>query len=203
MTQIVIVDYGSGNIGSVANMIRRVGHQPLVSQDPSVISSASHLVLVGVGAFDSGMGRLSALKLIDPIRSAVHDGGARLLGVCLGMQLLTEGSDEGDLSGLGLIRGHCRRLTPTAHYRVPNMGWREVKMTQDQAVFDGLEESAKFYFVHSFAAVCDDQSNVLATLAADSTVNAAIINGNVIGVQFHPEKSHRFGMRLYANFCDL
>ena len=203
MTHVVIIDYGSGNIGSVANMIRRVGHHPVVSQDPDVISTASHLVLVGVGAFDSGMSRLSSLDLIEPIRDAVRERGSHLLGVCLGMQLLTEGSDEGELDGLGFVHGRCRRLTPTTHYRVPNMGWREIYLEQEHPVFAGLEGASRFYFVHSYAPVCEDQSNVLATLAVDRTINAAIVSDNVIGVQFHPEKSHRFGMRLYANFCDL
>lgn len=203
MTNIIIIDYGSGNVGSVANMIRRVGHNPVISRDPDVISHASHLVLVGVGAFDTGMSRLTELELVAPLLDAVRIGGSHLLGVCLGMQLLTDGSDEGSSIGLGLIPGRCRRLEPNDYYRVPNMGWREVTVRYQHPIFAGIEESSRYYFVHSYSAHCHDERNLLATLTVDSSVTAAISSGNVIGVQFHPEKSHRFGLSLYKNFCAL
>ena len=203
MTTIVIIDYGSGNVGSVANMIRRVGHNPLISRDPDVISRANHLVLVGVGAFDTGMTRLTNLNLVEPLLEAVRVHGSHLLGVCLGMQLLTDGSEEGSSVGLGLIAGRCHRLRPSAYYRVPNMGWREVTVRHQHPLFTGLEEGSKYYFVHSYSVNCNDKSNLLATLTVDTSVTAAISSGNVMGVQFHPEKSHRFGLSLYKNFCSL
>jgi glutamine amidotransferase len=197
------VDYGSGNIGSVANMIRRLGHEPLISRNPEDISRASHLILVGVGAFDSGMAQLSRMDLVEPLQRAVKQNGSFLLGVCLGMQLLLDGSDEGSSMGLSLIPGRCRRLSPTEHYKVPNMGWRELIIRNQHPLFNGLERDSRFYFVHSYAAHCNDESSLLATLRVDSTVTAAISDGNVMGVQFHPEKSHRFGLTLYENFCSL
>lgn len=202
---IVIVDYEVGNVGSILNMCKRVEIPAALSRDPSVIAKAQKLILPGVGAFDAGMERLVHHNLIEVLRRRVLDERAPLLGICLGMQLLGSGSEEGARPGLGLLPARCVRFAEdrAKDIKVPHMGWNVVTPTRPHALFKSEDPELRFYFVHSYHVVPDDPSHALATTNYGGEFTSAIGNDNVLGVQFHPEKSHRFGMRLMANFAAM
>lgn len=202
---IIVVDSGIANVGSVVNMFRKVGTSALASGDPNVVAGASKLVLPGIGAFDSAMESLRALQLVDVIRDLVERKHLPTLGICLGMQLLMDGSDEGVLPGFGWIEGRARRFSFTggvAALTIPHMGWNEVTVRKPCPYFDGVSEPQRFYFAHSFHATCERAADVLAAAHYGYEFAAAIQRDNVAGVQFHPEKSHRFGMRLLKAFAE-
>jgi glutamine amidotransferase len=199
---ITIVDCGLGNTGSVLNMIQRVGGEARLSHSAEEIACAEKLILPGVGAFDAGVASLSETGLGDAVKSAVADG-AWLLGVCLGMQLLLEESEEGAREGLGLVRGRCLRFDLAGQgLRVPHMGWNTVDVKESSVLFGGEDEERRYYFVHSYYAVCDDPADVAATTTYGHEFVAAIEHDRVLGAQFHPEKSHRFGMALMRRFVE-
>lgn len=199
----VILNYGLGNLGSIRNMLDRIGHKASISADPGDVADAERLILPGVGAFDEGMRRFAEAGFLEPLRRRVLEEGAPLLGICLGMQMLLDGSDEGELPGLGFIKGRCRRIRPEGGLKVPHMGWNTVRVRASASLFAGLEEQPRFYFVHSFAGDCEDPVDVAAEADYGGPLTAAVARGNVYGVQFHPEKSHSFGMRLLDNFARL
>jgi glutamine amidotransferase len=199
---ITVVDYGAGNIGSVLNMIRKVGGRAVATREPAVLQEAEKILLPGVGSFDNAMGRLAALGLVDVLRQRAA-AGVPLFGICLGMQLLADSSEEGTLGGLALIPGRVRRFVfdeADAALKVPHMGWNRVVPAKDHLMCCGLEEGARFYFVHSYRFECADQSDVLFHTSYGGEFASGVQRGNVMGVQFHPEKSHRFGMQLLKNF---
>jgi glutamine amidotransferase len=201
---IVIVDYGMGNLGSMANMLRKVGANAAVSSDAEVIARAERLVIPGVGAFDAGM-RALAERGLEPVLRERVAAGTPTLGVCLGMQLFARGSEEGRLPGLGWIDAHARRFRPDAAVpplKVPHMGWNGVRPLREHPLFAGMPEEMRFYFVHSYHVVCDDAESALAHAEYGGDFVAAVARDNVVGVQFHPEKSHRFGMQLLRNFAE-
>lgn len=199
---LVIVDYGLGNLGSVANMLRRIGVTSRVSSSPADVENASALILPGVGAFDLGMRNLGARDLIEPLRERVLDQGCPILGICLGMQLLTRSSEEGGCEGLGWIRAVTKKLDLAgSSLPVPHMGWNDTRTT-DHALFHDVPGTPRFYYVHSYHVVCDDPADVAATCRYGVEVTAAIHHGNIYGTQFHPEKSHKFGMRVLQNFVE-
>jgi glutamine amidotransferase len=199
---ITIVDCGLGNAGSVLNMIRRVGGEARLSAIPQEVASATKLILPGVGAFDAGMTALGTSGLGDAVREAV-DAGAMLLGICLGMQLLLEGSEEGSLPGLGLVPGRCRRFDLAEQgLRVPHMGWNTITATRSSILFEPTDDEQRFYFVHSYHAECEDPADVSATANYGIEFTAAVERGRVLGAQFHPEKSHRFGMALMTRLIE-
>ena len=200
---ITIVDYGVGNIASLVNMFEHVGAETRLSAQPSEIARAPRLLLPGVGSFAHAMEVLRSRGIDQALRTAASNGAA-LLGVCLGMQLLARHSEEGDAEGLGLIAADVRRITPSNDgVKVPNMGWREVVPVGDTWLVRGDLETERFYFAHSYHMVCDDPADVAATTDYDGAKTVAVAHGNVYGAQFHPEKSHRFGMRLLADFAGL
>lgn len=202
MTEVVVLNYGLGNVGSITNMLRKLGQEPTVSDEPHLIANAKRLVIGGVGSFDAGVNGLRQRNLDSAIIEAVEQG-AKVLGICLGMQLLTNSSEEGVLPGLGLIGGVCKKLTPTSVSRVPNMGWRHLSITQRNSVLGEVEADSRFYFVHSYSVHCDDDGDVSALISPENLVVAAINRENVYGVQFHPEKSHRHGLAVLRGFCSL
>ena len=193
-----------GNVGSIANMLKKVGAEATITGDPRVIASADKLILPGVGAFDNAMRELSSRSLIPVLREQVIERGKQILGLCLGMQLFTEGSEEGRATGLGWVPGRAVRFRASAEsgaLKVPHMGWNIATPTTADPLFAGLDYDARFYFVHSFHVSCDDAS-VLAITNYGAPFVSAIRKRNIAGVQFHPEKSHRFGMRLLRNFAE-
>lgn len=202
---ITVVDYGIGNLGSVLNMFRKIGVEAQRSADPEVIAQADKLLLPGVGAFDRAMRALHDSNMVEPLNHSVLRRGATVLGICLGMQLLTNGSAEGVLPGLGWIPGSAQRLElgPDSKLRIPHMGWARLEPVSDSALLAGLDDHSRFYFVHSFGVVCERDADVLARARHGQPFTAAVAHANVYGVQFHPEKSHRFGMQLLKNFARL
>lgn len=200
---ITVVDYGMGNLGSIQNMFRRLGHECVITTDAAVISAASRLILPGVGAFDRGMAKLRELHLREALEERVRDAGVPVLGICLGAQLMTRRSDEGEEPGLGWVAADTIRFfsREPVDLPVPSMGWSEVQRTTPHWIFDGMYEDPRFYFVHAYHFVCDHPSDVICTSRYGYEFAAAFASGNVVGVQFHPEKSHKFGMRLLDRFA--
>lgn len=197
-----LVDYGLGNLGSVANMFKRVGADIVRMTAPDEVETVDKVLLPGVGAFDAGARRLHESGWDDALREHAARGKP-LLGICLGMQLLLDGSEEGELRGLGLIRGHSVRFDESTGIRVPHMGWNLIQPARSHPLTADLPEDSRFYFVHSYHVVPDRPEDVLAVTAYGEPFAAMICSGNVMGAQFHPEKSHAFGMKIMRNFADL
>ena len=200
---ILIVDYDVGNIASLVNIFDHIGVLAEPTGEAERIRTAQRLVLPGVGAFDKAMRSLEERNLIEPLREAATVRKIPLLGVCLGMQLLARRSEEGVLGGLGLIDADVVRIPSVENVKVPHVGWAEVAPTGNSPLFGQTAHRERFYFVHSYHMRCDNPADVAATIHHGSELCAAVSRGNVHGVQFHPEKSHRFGMRLLKSFAEL
>lgn len=205
---ISIVDYGMGNLGSIANMLRYIGKSCEITSDPEQLYKAEKLILPGVGAFDSAMQNICNSGLRDALDDVALRRKVPVLGICLGMQLLTKGSEEGVLPGLNWIDAHTLsfRGRVSNQYKVPHMGWNVVRAWQaDSPLLKGLynEDEVRFYFVHSYFVKATHKSDNLLSSEYGLTFDAAINRDNIFGVQFHPEKSHRFGMTLLKNFAEL
>jgi glutamine amidotransferase len=201
MAEVSILDYGIGNVGSILNMMRKLRVPAESVSDRASLRDASRLILPGIGAFDACVSALEASGLRDEVLEFAA-GGRPLLGICVGMQMLTLGSEEGNHPGLGLIRAQTRRFKPAAGLRVPHMGWDSIQWTsRDHPLSRDLQDENRFYFVHSYCVKCESPVDSLAVCTYGEEFSAAIANRNIAGVQFHPEKSHRFGLQLLANFA--
>jgi glutamine amidotransferase len=201
---ITIIDYNMGNIASIKNMLKKIGYEAVVTSDPAVIECAKRIILPGVGAFDYGMKNLKDLGLIDVIKGKVLDDKVPFLGICLGMQLLTSGSEEGLLQGLRLINANTKKFTPCGeNMKIPHMGWNYVTPIIDSALFKGVEQDMRFYFVHSYYVDCHDKNDSLANTSYGVQFTSVVGRENILGVQFHPEKSHKYGMKLLKNFVEM
>lgn len=200
---LVIVDYGVGNIGALLNMYDHLGIECVASADQAIVAGASHLLLPGVGAFDKAMTMLRTRELVGPLVEA-RSRGASILGICLGMQLLARRSAEGNEAGLAWIAADVVRIAPPAELKlkIPHIGWSEVCPTAVSPIFPDIRTPERFYFTHSFHMRCDDPADVAATIDYGGELTCAVSNGNIHGAQFHPEKSHRFGMRLLQSFAN-
>lgn len=202
---ITIVDYGLGNIGAFANLYKRAGVPARVARSADELASAERIILPGVGAFDHAMDLLDASGMRPTLETLVQKQGRPVIGICVGMQILAEGSDEGEREGLGWIPGrvrHFSHLNPNAAQPLPHMGWNDVTPAPGEALFAGLEDEARFYFLHSFYFECAHAGHAVAHTAYGGEYASAVRNGHVHGVQFHPEKSHHFGARLLQNFAE-
>jgi imidazole glycerol-phosphate synthase subunit HisH len=196
--RIVVVDYDMGNLFSVRNALKAVGYEPTISDDPAVVASADGIVLPGMGAFGNGMRKLTERGLIAPVK-AFAASGKPVLGICLGMQLLYEyGEEYGGGPGLGLLKGRVTRLPDTV--KLPQIGWNEVQVFDPHPLFDHLPRSYYAYFDHSYAADDIDLRTLFGTTEYGRSYPCVVASQNVMGIQFHPEKSSRAGLQMLENF---
>lgn len=203
---IAIVDYGSGNVAAIADIFKRLKVPHAVTSDHVELRSADRYVLPGVGAFDTSMRTLRNSGLVEVLNDEVHGRGKKILGVCVGMQILGDSSDEGVLPGLGWIPGQVRRIDATTLHscpKLPHMGWNSIRLSQNLPLFDDVDCERGFYFLHSYYFHAVDQSNVIATVTYGKDLPCVVVRGNVFGLQFHPEKSHTNGLTVFRNFSLL
>ena len=200
---ITIIDYGIGNIGSLENIIRKAGGTSIVTSNPEDIKVAKKLILPGVGAFDNGMKNLNNLNLIEILNKKVLKEKIPILGVCLGIQLFTKSSEEGILPGLGWIDARTVKFNfSNKNLKIPHMGWNSVNIKKESKLFKGLI-NPEFYFVHSYHLVCNDEKDILATTNYGYDFISSIQKNNIFGLQFHPEKSLKSGLKIIENFIGL
>lgn len=205
---IVIIDYNMGNIGSIFNILHKIGADALISYKLSDINNAERIILPGVGSFDAGMANLKKLDLIDILLKALTVRKIPFLGICLGMQLLTRCSEEGHSRGLGVIEAKTMKFNfenHSSHLKTPHVGWNSVVLNKANKIFYNIDpHENRFYFSHSYYVVMDNaQDNILTTTFYGYEFISAIQKENIIGVQFHPEKSHKSGMQLLKNFAEM
>ncbi len=201
---IVIIDYGMGNLGSLVNMFKKLGYKSTITNDLRIISLSKKIILPGVGSFDTAMERLkNKTGLIELLGELVLQKGIPILGICLGMQILTNFSEEGNVKGLGWIPAETLKFKNHSKYKVPHMGWNYINSLKKDKILKGIDINFKYYFVHSYYVKVIDEYYSLAktdyTVKFDSIINRK----NIYGVQFHPEKSHKFGMKFLKNFVLL
>jgi glutamine amidotransferase len=202
---IAIVDYGSGNIAAIMNIFRQWKIAHSLVRDPRELAAADRYLLPGVGAFDPTMDNLTKTGMVDALNEEVLGKGKKALGICVGMHLLAEGSEEGILPGLGWIKGKVRRIPEEGleKPRLPHMGWNAVQTEGAANLFRGIDTERGFYFLHSYFFDAAESAEVVARVEYGATLPCAIERANVFGVQFHPEKSHSNGGKLFANFAGL
>ena len=203
---ITIIDYGLGNLGSIANMLKKIGARSIISSEADVIEQADKLILPGVGAFDQGMKNLHIRNLIPLLNQKVIEEKTPILGLCLGMQLFAQASEEGELEGLNWVEAKTVRFKfshDQTQLKVPHMGWNTVQICRPHPLFRGLEHESRFYFVHSYHLVCAEPKDHLTLTHYGYDFPSAIVKENIMGAQFHPEKSHKYGMQLFRNFVEL
>ncbi len=200
---IAVVDYGLGNLGSVANMLKKIGAPAKITSDEGEIRGARGLILPGVGHFDEGMRKLHERGLTQLLEERVKQARVPILGICLGMQLLARRSEEGREKGLGWLAADVKRFAFAADSMlpIPHMGWNEVDAASGALFAETPNGAPRFYFVHSYHVVCDDAVDVMAWSTYGYRFAAAVRVGEIYGVQFHPEKSHKFGMVVLKNFA--
>lgn len=201
---LTIIDYGMGNLGSIDNMIKRIGYNCNITSDINKIETAEKIILPGVGHFDKAMKNIVDLGLLDIIRKKALVDKTPILGICLGMQLMCKHSEEGNRTGLSLIDGVVKRFSfdEYTNLKIPHMGWNLVKVKKSSPILLNMFEDARFYFVHSYHVVCDRQNDILTTTSYGYDFTSSFLKDNIFGVQFHPEKSHKFGMLLLKNFIE-
>jgi glutamine amidotransferase len=204
-THIHIPNYGCGNLGSIVRMIERAGGTVEVINEPEKLAHSKKIILAGVGSFDYGMKNLEEGQWINPLNEAVFQRRIPILGICLGMQMMCKRSEEGQRNGLDWVDADVVRFqfSSDSPLKIPHMGWNTVSVAKPNPLISKSDEKSRFYFVHSYYAVCNKSDEVLATVRHGFEFCAAFQNMNIFGVQFHPEKSHRFGMNLIKKFVEL
>jgi len=207
----VIVNYNIGNISSIANMLQKIGHKATVTNNPDTIANANKIILSGVGAFNNGMLQLSNLNLLEVLNEKVLHDKVPVLGICLGMQLMCKKSEEGTVPGLSWIDAEVIRFRNSDLFpdmRIPNIGWNDLKFEKKSKLFTDIDDP-KFYFLHSYHLNINKSDSTSTSTIILSTSHyhydfiSAIEQDNILGVQFHPEKSHKYGMKLLKNFVEL
>lgn len=203
--RLVIVDYESGNLGSVANMFKRIGAQVEFASKPEDLDTADKIVLPGVGHFAHAVDSLTKTGLFEALNKKVLKENTPILGICLGAQLMLDRSEEGDRDGFGWVKGRCKRFRfdTTKKLKVPHMGWNQVQALKPSLLTEKLPDSARFYFVHSYHFDLSDPNDRLFQTEYGYTFTSAFQKNHIIGLQFHPEKSHRFGMSVLKNFSEM
>lgn len=200
---LTIIDYNTGNLGSVQNMLRKLGIASQITNDAEKINAAEKLILPGVGHFDYGMEQLEKTGLIPVLNKKVLEDKTPILGICLGVQLFTESSEEGIKKGLGWIKGKTIAFDKNkllAIHKVPHMGWTDVSSYQQSRLFENMYDEPRFYFVHTYHLALENENDILVKANYGYDFSVGIEHENILGVQFHPEKSHKFGMKLLENF---
>ena len=203
---ITIIDYGAGNIKSIRNMLKKMGVASIISKNPTEIAQAEKLILPGVGHFDFGMKNLKESGLIEVLHTSVMKEKVPLLGICLGAQLLGNSSEEGSEKGLSWIDMEVGKFDSSkidVKFKIPHMGWNDIEIQQPSKLLAKLEQEARFYFVHTYHMKPNNAEDVLTTTNYGYNFASAVKRANIYGVQFHPEKSHRFGMQLLSNFSKI
>lgn len=203
---IAIVDYGSGNVAAIADIFKRLKVPHRITRDHAELREADRYILPGVGAFDTTMRTLKESGLIGVLNEEVHDRGKKILGICVGMQVLGDSSEEGVLPGLGWIPGHIRRIDTSAiegQTKLPHMGWNSILLKGRLPLFEAVDLDRGFYFLHSYYFDATNQASVVATVDYGNKLPCGVISGNVFGLQFHPEKSHANGVAVFRNFSLL
>lgn len=203
---IVIVDYGVGNLGSIINMLKKAGAKAIASSDPAVLEQAEKLILPGIGAFDAGMNKLNERGLVPLLNHLALEKKVPFLGLCLGLQLMTKKSEEGQTEGLGWLDAETVRFQFGAdqpQLKVPHMGWNTIEIRHPHPFLTDLEPDARFYFVHSYFVRSNNPEEVLAETEYGGYFHSVLSKGNIMGAQFHPEKSHKFGLHLLKNFAEV
>ena len=201
---VTIIDYGMGNLGSVSNMLKKIGVNSIISSNLSKIENAKKLILPGVGLYSKAMDNLKSMGADTIIKNKVNEG-TPLLGICLGMQLLSSHSEEGDVKGLDIIPGNVKKFKLENNIKIPHMGWNSIHYKNENVLFDGFDnfEEVRFYFVHSYYYDLHEKKNQIAYTNYANNFTCAIQLNKVFGVQFHPEKSHKYGIQLLKNFCKI
>lgn len=201
---LVIIDYKVGNLTSIRNMLKKIGHtNVLISGNLKDVEQATKLILPGVGHFDYGMNQLHVSGLVDLLNRKVLEQKVPILGICLGAQLFTRGSEEGKQKGLSWIEADTIKFDSskfTDNLKIPHMGWSDVNIVKDEPLFINLPNDSRFYFVHSYHLKCYNNNDIAVTASYGYNFAAGVIRDNIMGMQFHPEKSHKYGMQLLENF---
>jgi glutamine amidotransferase len=200
---IAIIDYDAGNLKSVEKALISLGEEVVVSRERDVLLSADKVVLPGVGAFGDAMNKLSEYGLIEVIKEIV-DNNTPFLGICLGLQLLFEESEEAHgVAGLGILKGKILKIPPKEGLKIPHMGWNSIDIKPEARLFKGIKNNSYVYFVHSYYLKAEDESIVAATTEYSTHIHASVESGNVFACQFHPEKSSDVGLKILKNFAEL
>ena len=202
---ITIIDFGVGNLGSIQNMLKKIGYKSVITSNIQEINNAQKLILPGVGKFDYAMQQLAERNFIDVLNKKVLLEKTPILGICLGVQIFTKGSEEGKLPGLGWFDAETLKFNfePNSNLKIPNMGWHDIHIKKESKLLQGLPANSRFYFVHSYYLKCNNSQDGILSATYGFEYVCAIEKENIVGVQFHPEKSHRFGMKLLQNFAEL
>ena len=200
---IAIIDYDAGNLKSVEKALKSLGQETIVSRDSSVIKAADKVILPGVGSFGDAMNNLDHFNLVDTIKD-IAESGKPFLGICLGLQLLFERSDETPgAEGLSILPGEILRIPPSDGLKIPQMGWNSIKIKDDARLFNGVPDNSYVYFVHSYYLKASDEDIVAATTEYSTHIHASVEKNNIFACQFHPEKSSDIGLRILNNFANL
>lgn len=200
---VAIIDYDAGNLKSVEKAIQYIGGKAVVTRETDVIQNASHVILPGVGAFGDAMGKLSSYGLVEPVKKAALSGKP-FLGICLGLQLLFERSDESDgIEGLSVLKGQILRIPPSPGLKIPHMGWNSLDIKKDARLFAGVDQGAFVYFVHSYYLKAENEQDVAAQARYSTQIHASVEHGNLFACQFHPEKSGDVGLQILRNFINF
>lgn len=204
--KILVINTGVGNVRAIPNMLRRVGATAEITSDPEKIAQADSIILPGVGSFDAAMKKLKSNNLKEALDDKIRDGRTPTLGICLGMQLMAEGSEEGSEPGFGWIPGRLKRFHASdgvPPIRVPHMGWNMLEEFEGQPLYAGMQDDVRFYFDHSYYWQPEDGASYCGVAEYGIRFAAGVKRDNIFGVQFHPEKSHRFGLALFRNFISM
>lgn len=202
---IIVIDYKTGNVGAVFNMINRIGIDAKISSSSDEIAKADKLILPGVGSFDNAMKNLYDMDLLSILNRRVLEDEIPILGICLGMQLMTKTSQEGKMPGIGWVDAETVRFKfdSDSSRKIPHMGWNSIRIIRNNALFNEVDQNFKFYFAHSYHVLCNNEKHILAKTCYEYEFVSIFNSNNIFGVQFHPEKSHRFGKKILENFFEL